>query len=140
MKKLKELIASFFRIQDDQDYEIEYTDNGEISNKEKIYASAKRERDDMAKINIIEPRVYSEVETIAALLIDKQAVLLNLRRVDESQARRIIDYLAGIAYAVNGDVQKLSEDIFLCVPSNIEIEGMLNEELTSNRLDFLESM
>lgn len=140
MKKLKELIASFFRIQDDHDYEIEYTDNGEISNKEKIYASTKRERDDMAKINIIEPRVYSEVETIASLLIERQAVLLNLRRVDEAQARRIIDYLAGIAYAVNGDVQKLSEDIFLCVPSNIEIEGMLNEELTSNRLDFLESM
>ncbi|MBF0780415.1 MULTISPECIES: cell division protein SepF [unclassified Granulicatella] len=139
----KESISRFFRVnQDDEyvDYEIEdETEVTEHALKRGQAPTKIREGKDMAKINIIEPRVYSEVETIASLLLDKQAALLNLRRVDDTQARRIIDYLAGIAYAIGGDVQKLSESIFLCVPANIEIEGMLNEE-NQSRLDFLEQL
>lgn len=131
----KDTIANFFRVQDtDENYEVE-----EYVETKPARAGAPSRGREMAKINIIEPRVYSEVETIAERLIQKQAVLLNLRRVDEAQARRIIDYLAGIVYAVKGDVEKLSEDIFLCVPENFEIEGILNEE-NNNRLDFTDSI
>lgn len=136
----KETISRFFRVNQDDDYETDEIEDNMSNDYVTKKGQAKiREGKDMAKINILEPRVYSEVETIASLLLEKQAALLNLRRVDDTQARRIIDYLAGIAYAIGGDVQKLSDSIFLCVPANIEIEGILNDD-NQNRLDFLEQM
>ena len=90
----------------------------------------------MSKINIVEPRVYSEVQSIADALLSQQSVLLNLRRVEGDQAQRIIDYLAGIAYAIGGDMQKLTPEIFLCTPANVEISGVLND-LNDDNLNFL---
>ncbi|MBS4750556.1 DUF552 domain-containing protein [Granulicatella sp. zg-ZJ] len=144
---IKDTFSKWFKVADDDlDYD-NYGENYEVETAtevlpavQKKFVQKKYEGKDMAKINIVEPRVYSEVETIAALLLEKQAVLLNLRRVDEAQARRIIDYMAGIAYAIGGDVQKLSGDIFLCAPSNIEIEGMLSEESEANHINFLDSI
>lgn len=151
---LKDSFLNLFRVSDDaeyveyDEYEATYQDEVEQEYEQPVYTQptprrevAKYEGKTMkTKINIVEPRVYSEVEAIAALLIEKQAVLLNLKRVDEMQARRIIDYMAGIAYATNGDVQKLSADIFLCVPANIEIEGMLSDEVDPNHLDFFDAL
>lgn len=151
--KLKNTFLNLFKVSDDEEY-VEYdaydaTYQDVEEQEEVVYAkpilrkepTTKYEGKTMkTKINVVEPRVYSEVEAIAALLIEKQAVILNLKRVDEMQARRIIDYMAGIAYATNGDVQKLSADIFLCVPANIEIEGMLSDDMDPNHFDFLESL
>lgn len=142
-------IKDMFHVQSeeiDDNYEIAYEQENKIQDvtpsQQRMQHIQKKisEGKDMAKINLVEPRVYKEVENIAPLLLERQAILLNLRRMDEAQATRVIDYLAGIAFAVGGDIQKISSDIFMITPANIEVESMLSEDLEHNQLDFLDSI
>ena len=80
-----------------------------------------------SKIVVFEPRVYSEVQEVADLLISNQSVVLNFNRIEEDQAKRIVDFLTGTIYAINGDIQRIGDEIFLCTPNNVEIDGMLTE-------------
>lgn len=80
-----------------------------------------------SKIVVFEPRVYSEVQEVADLLMNGQSVILNFNRIEEDQAKRIVDFLTGTIYAINGDIQRVGDEIFLCTPHNVEIDGMLTE-------------
>lgn len=82
-------------------------------------APAVRER----KIAITEPRVYSEAMPIAKRILAGEAVLVNFHLIEEGQARRIVDFLTGTVYAVDGDIKRVGNEIFLCTPSNMEIDG-----------------
>lgn len=76
-----------------------------------------------SKIVVFEPRVYSEAKEIAAILLSHQAVIVNFARIQDDQAARIVDFLTGTVYAVKGDIQRVGEEIFLCTPVNMEIDG-----------------
>jgi Uncharacterized protein conserved in bacteria len=75
------------------------------------------------KIRIIEPRVYSEAMNIAKYILANEAVLVNFHLVEEPQARRIVDFLTGTVYAMDGDIQRVGDEIFLCTPTSVEIDG-----------------
>ena len=67
-------------------------------------------------------------------MLNEQSVLVNFKRIEADQAKRIVDFLAGTTYAIGGDVQKVGEGIFLCTPANVDVEGVLetaNEEKTN---------
>ena len=80
------------------------------------------------KMILLEPRAYSEAQQIADHLKMRNTVVVNLKRVTSDQAKRIIDFLAGTIYAINGDLQKIGGGIFLCTPNNINIQGKITEE------------
>ncbi len=84
--------------------------------------------DGQTQMILIEPRAYSEAQQIADHLKMRNTVLVNLKRVTSDQAKRIIDFLAGTIYAINGDLQKVGGGIFLCTPNNINIQGKITEE------------
>lgn len=90
-----------------------------------------------ATITVCEPRVYSEVEDMATLLMDRNAIIVNFSKMDKSQAARVIDYLTGIIFAVQGSVQKLQSEIFLFTPSDITIDGVL-EVSDAESVDYLD--
>ncbi|MDR0922655.1 MAG: cell division protein SepF [Lactobacillales bacterium] len=75
------------------------------------------------KIAIKEPRVYSESMEIGKLVLGDEAVLVNFHLMEEGAARRVIDFLTGIVFAVDGDIQRVGNEIFLCTPANMEIDG-----------------
>ena len=79
------------------------------------------------KIMLFEPRVFSDAKQIASRLLDGQAAIINFERMDDQQSRRIVDFLSGVTYAINGDIKRIGEQIFLCTPSEFSVEGMLNE-------------
>ncbi|MDN6640135.1 MAG: cell division protein SepF [Tetragenococcus sp.] len=85
------------------------------------------------KITIIEPRAYSEAMTIAKYVIGGQSVLVNFRLIEEHQARRIVDFLTGTVYAEDGDIKRVSDEIFLCTPKEVEIDGTA-QSLVENQL------
>lgn len=89
-------------------------------------------------VQICVPRIYGEAERIGQQLLDGKGLVLNFSRMSDVDARRFIDYLAGIVYAINGDMQRVGTDIFLAVPGNVEIEGLF-EELDDNRKSSLDS-
>ena len=81
-----------------------------------------------SKMVLFEPRAYSESQQIADYLKKRNAVVVNLKRVTPDQAKRIVDFLSGTLYAINGDIQKLGGGIFLCTPNNVTVDGKISEE------------
>ena len=81
-----------------------------------------------SKMILLEPRAYSESQQIADYLKARNTVVVNLRRVTSDQAKRIVDFLSGTIYAINGDLQKIGGGIFLCTPNNVNVEGKITDE------------
>lgn len=75
------------------------------------------------KITVMEPRAYSEAMAIAKRIIAGEATLVNFHLVEEKQARRIIDFLTGTVYALDGDIKRVGDEIFLCTPTGMEIDS-----------------
>ena len=76
-----------------------------------------------AKMILLEPRAYSEAQQIADHLKKRNTVVVNLKRVTSEQAKRIVDFLGGTIYAINGKIQKIGPGIFLCAPNNVSVQG-----------------
>ena len=76
---------------------------------------------------LLEPRAYSESQQIADYLKKRCSVVVNLKRVTPEVAKRIIDFIGGTIYAIEGKMQKLGNGIFLCAPNNFNIEGKISE-------------
>lgn len=83
-----------------------------------------------AKVMLIEPRTYDEVQDIADHLKNRKAVVINLQRISHDQAKRIVDFLSGTVYAIGGDIQKLGANIFLCTPDNVDVTGAISDFLS----------
>lgn len=81
-----------------------------------------------SKMMLLEPRAYSESQQIADYLKRRNAVVVNLKRVTPDQAKRIVDFLYGTIYAIDGDIQKLGGGIFLCTPNNVVVDGKISDE------------
>ena len=81
-----------------------------------------------SKMMLLEPRAYSESQQIADHLKNRNAVVVNLKRVTPDQGKRIVDFLSGTLYAIGGDLQKLGGGIFLCTPNNVNVEGKNSED------------
>lgn len=80
------------------------------------------------KMILFEPRAYSESTQIVDYLKSRNTVVVNLKRVAPDQAKRIVDFLTGSLYAMNGNLQKLGGGIFLCAPNNVNIQGKITED------------
>ncbi|WP_027107657.1 cell division protein SepF [Lacticigenium naphthae] len=83
------------------------------------------------KIKVVEPRTYSEVQDIADLLLDNQSVVLNFRRIEKNHAKKIVDFLMGTVYAIKGDIQRIGDEIFICTPQSVEMDGDELEQLSN---------
>ena len=105
--------------------------NKEEENDEIEYKRSERTFKETASNNkmiLFEPRAYSESQQIADYLKNNSAVVVKLQRVTPDQAKRIVDFLSGTLYAINGDLQKLGGGIFLCTPHNINVEGKISDD------------
>ena len=80
-----------------------------------------------SKMVLVEPRAYSESQTIADHLKGRNSVVVNLKRVTNDQAKRIVDFLSGTLYAIGGDMQKLGNGIYLCTPKNVTVDGRMSD-------------
>lgn len=80
-----------------------------------------------SKMILIEPRAYSESQQIADHLKNRNTVVVNLKRLTSDQAKRLIDFLTGTAYAIGGNLQRLGHGIYLCTPNNVNIQGKMSE-------------
>lgn len=79
------------------------------------------------KVILNEPRSYEETQEIADHLRSRRPVVVNLQRVRADQATRIVDFLSGTVYALNGSISKIGPNIFLCTPDSVEIHGSISE-------------
>ncbi len=74
---------------------------------------------------LVRPETFNDAPAIATNLREKKAVVLNLDNVDKALARRVVDFLSGCTYAVDGSVKKVAHATYLFCPSNMEVTGDL---------------
>lgn len=129
---MKEKFKNFFNMEDEYEYIEEYEETSSQEtpvkrgkNKNVVNLSAVSQP--VSKVMLCEPTSYNEVQEIADYLLNKRAVVINLQRVDQPQAKRIVDFLSGTVYAIKGDIQKLGIETFLCTPDNIDVSGTISE-------------
>ena len=80
------------------------------------------------KMILLEPRAYSESQQIADHLKNRNSVVVNLKRVTSDQAKRIIDFLSGVIYAIGGSMQKIGVGIYLVAPKNVNVQGKITDD------------
>lgn len=83
-------------------------------------AAPTRER---KRISVVEPRAYNEAMVIAKRIAQGEAVLINFQSLDEGRARRIVDFLTGAVYMIDGDIKRVGNEMFLCTPTNMEVDN-----------------
>ena len=83
------------------------------------------------EVVVFEPRSYSESTTqIAEALKEKKTVILNLQLLDKEQSQRVVDFLCGCTYALEGDQNRIGDRVFIFTPDNIN----LSQETVSSKL------
>lgn len=80
------------------------------------------------RVVVCEPKVFEDCQTIADNLKNRRPVIVNLENSDKEMAKRVVDFVSGTTYALNGGTQKVGNGIFLFVPSNMDIASDGKEE------------
>lgn len=88
------------------------------------------------QVVLVKPDRFDQVSDIADHLRDKQAVVLNLESTNKDVARRLVDFLSGCAYALDGKIKKVAISTYLITPYNVDVVGDLVEELEHSGMYF----
>jgi len=75
------------------------------------------------KLVVIEPKAFDECPRLVDNLKSKKPVIINLEKLESDTARKIFDFLSGATYALNGNVQKIANNIFVFAPENVDISA-----------------
>ena len=88
------------------------------------------------KVILVKPERFENASEIADQLKDKRTVVLNLESTNKDVARRLIDFLSGVAYAGEGKIKKVAANTYIITPYHVDIEGDLINELEDNGFYF----
>ena len=86
------------------------------------------------KVIISQPSTFERSEEICEHLKEKKSIIVNLEYVNKDVARRIVDFISGAVYGLDGNIQKISNSIFLVAPFNYEITNEVMKEDIKNKL------
>lgn len=81
-----------------------------------------------AEIKTIKPKTFNDAQTVANLLRDNIAVIMNLEETDPKESQRIVDFIGGTAYAINGKLKHISPRVFICAPNVVTVESYEDEK------------
>jgi len=81
------------------------------------------------KVVVYQPMSFDDTQNIINNLKSRKPVVITLEFLDSNLAQRVLDFISGAIYALDGTIQKVSRGIFVLAPSNIEIVGNIPEEL-----------
>ena len=122
----------------DEDEAYEYGESGNYEEEERKFFGRKGKvvplnaQGQAVRMVISQPTTFEQSEEICSLLKEKKSVIVNLEYVNKDVARRIVDFISGGVYALDGHIQKISNSIFLIAPMNYEITNeMAREEIKS---------
>ena len=88
------------------------------------------------QVVLVKPDKFEAASEIADHLRDKRTVVLNLESTNKDVARRLLDFLSGVAYANEGKIKKVANSTYIITPLNVDILGDLIDELENNGLYF----
>jgi cell division inhibitor SepF len=125
-------IGSFFSIRDDDDPYEEEADG-------RVVPISQAGRRSGTEVSVYSPRAFQDVMEVANSLRNRQVVIVNLQNADRALLQRVVDFTSGVAYTIDGKMQKLAEAIYLIVPSGIVVNaaGLRESMMADGTLDFV---
>lgn len=127
-------IGSFFSMNDEE--EDLYED--EPSGARTVVPLNNASRRAGTEVSVYSPRAFADVTEIADALRNRQVVIVNLQNADRTLLQRVVDFTSGVAYTIDGKIQKLAEAIYLVVPSGIVVNAQgLRDSMADGSLDFM---
>ncbi len=81
------------------------------------------------RVSVVEPYSFDDVQGIADHLKNHRPVIVNLEQTEPELAKRVVDFVSGATYALDGGMQKVGKGIFLFVPNNVDIDVDIKEQI-----------
>jgi cell division inhibitor SepF len=113
-------IGSWFAINEDEDEDL-YP--GEVTSKRNVVPLSDASRRPGGSVAVFAPRSFSDVTEIADALRSRQVVIVNVQGADRTLLQRVVDFTSGVAYTIDGRIQKLAEAIYLVVPAGVNVNS-----------------
>lgn len=88
------------------------------------------------QVILVKPEHFEDASSVADHLNNKRTVVLNLESASKELARRLVDFLSGVAYANNGQIKRVANSTFIITPYNVDIMGDLLDELENSGVYF----
>ena len=89
------------------------------------------------RVIVIEPKSFDDAQQVANCLREKRPVVINVENTMGEEARRIMDFISGTIYALNGEIKKVGHDVFFCAPSNVNISYSEDKKSVSAEMPWL---
>lgn len=86
------------------------------------------------QMKVVRPESFASVSQIADHLLSQRTVVLNLEATNKETARRLIDFLSGVAYSIDGQLKRIANNAYVITPSNVDVSGeQLREQRKSSQ-------
>ena len=144
MDEIKKIIHPYD--DEDYDYEDEELEQPEKNDSRSIFDDRREERRQpeerhnkvvnihataALKVVLVKPERFENASEIADHLRDRRAVLMNLEQTDKNIARRLIDFLSGVAYAQDGKIRRVASATYIITPFNVDLMGDQLDDMES---------
>ena len=141
---LKDEFKKFIHPYDDEDETVEYQED-DYQDRPRRDDRREERRDEerrskvvnihattQLKVVLVKPERFEEAASIGDNLNAKRTVVLNLESTNRDIARRLLDFLSGVAYANNGQIKRVANSTYIITPYNVDVMGDLIDELENN--------
>jgi len=136
MSSMFSKIGSFFSLRDDDDEAYEYETSRVSTNVVPLSTAGRRSG---TEVSVYSPRSFADVTEIADALRNRQVVIVNLLNADRSLLQRVVDFVSGVAFTLDGKIQKLADAMYLVVPAGVVVNsaGLRDSVANDGMLDFM---
>lgn len=86
---------------------------------------------DSSRIITVHPRTYNEARTIGEHYRDGVPVIMNLSEMDDADAKRLVDFAAGLIFGLRGDIERVTSKVFLLSPNNVNVTAEDKQRIAS---------
>lgn len=126
MAKLFDKVKDFILPTEENELELSKDEIGSLSSYEKVKDSSISNISTNADIVLLEPRVFEDTNEVAVHIKRNRACLVNLHHLDSQYRQRVIDFLSGVVFGVDGTIKKIGDTVYLCSPKNLQVGGNID--------------
>ncbi|MCX7883439.1 MAG: cell division protein SepF [Caloramator sp.] len=115
-----------------EDTEDEVEEVPQVINSRKNKIVSIKNNNILPKIALKKPVEFQDIMEIIDDVKSKRTVVINMLEVDSKRAQRMIDYIVGACYALNGSFEEIAKSIYIFAPENVEVSNELKSEISRN--------
>jgi cell division inhibitor SepF len=116
-------LGSWFKIPDDEDEELYEAESPAAGKRNVVPIGEGLPRRHGGSVAVFAPRSFADVTEVADALRSRQVCIVNLQGADRTLLQRVVDFTSGVAYTIDGRIQKLADAIYLIVPAGVNVSS-----------------